>query len=203
LPSLIVRLSKRGNEIEINSDFGYALARRPSLDNMSNHHRQPAGRIMVSFPIFSLVALLLGVATEFMGIFDPANEWLRGGWESGGIDFSTTAGLTGPTGFLIGLVSVFALVAAILGTPGGLRRTIIGLSGLILSLALIPTFAVWGIFWKPFGMTLGILWAWFSSFLYARTHRMPCDVVNRGEVENVTQIKKDLFEQTRSRRSDG
>ena len=83
---------------------------------------------MVSFPIFSLVALLLGVATEFMGIFDPANEWLRGGWESGGIDFSTTAGLTGPTGFLIGLVSVFALVAAILGTPGGLRRTIIGRS---------------------------------------------------------------------------
>ncbi|MEJ6567373.1 MAG: hypothetical protein QNL80_00785 [Akkermansiaceae bacterium] len=170
---------------------------------MSNHHRQPAGRIMVSFPIFSLVALLLGVATEFMGIFDPANEWLRGGWESGGIDFSTTAGLTGPTGFLIGLVSVFALVAAILGTPGDLRRIIIGLSGLILSLALIPVFAVWGIFWKPFGMTLGILWAWFSSFLYARTHRMPCDVVNRGEIENVTQIKKDLLEQTRSRRSDG
>ncbi len=171
---------------------------------MPNHYHQPAGRFAISFSIFSIVALLLGFAAELIGVFDGANAGLKAAWENGGITFSAATGLSNLSGLLIGTCAIFGIVAAVLGTPGDSRRTILGLSALALSLALIPVFAVWGIFWKPFGFTLGIFWGWFSSFIYARTHRMPCESLTPDAAPNVIPMKHDLPPvKNRSRRSDG
>lgn len=170
---------------------------------MSYQHHQPAGRFAISFSIFSLVALLLGFAAELIGIFDNANASLRSAWENGGITFWTTTSVTDLSGFLIATCAILGIAAAVLGTPGNSRRLILGLSALALSLALIPVFAVWGIFWKPFGLTLGLFWAWFSSFLYARTHRMPCEADPENSAQNVIPMKHGLPPENRSVRSDG
>ncbi|MDA7931579.1 hypothetical protein N9B42_01280 [Akkermansiaceae bacterium] len=170
---------------------------------MPNHFQKPTGRFAISFSIFSIVALLLGFAAELTGTFDGPNATLEKAWENGGIVLSRSTGLTNLSGFLIGTCAILGLVAAVLGTPGNARRVILGLSALALSLALIPVFAVWGIFWKPFGLTLGIFWAWFSSFIYARTHRMPCEGVTENSAQNVIHMKHGLPPENRSRRSDG
>ena len=170
---------------------------------MPNHYHKPAGRFAISFCIFSIVALLLGFAAELIGVFDGANAGLKSAWENGGITFSASTGLSNLSGFLIGTFAILGLVTAVLGTPSDSRRAILGLSALALSLALIPVFAVWGIFWKPFGLTLGIFWAWFSSFIYARTHRMPCEGMTGSSAQNVIPMKHGLPPENRSRRSDG
>jgi len=124
-------------------------------------------------------------------------------WENLGISFSASTGVNQLSGFLIALVSILGLVAAVLGTPGDGRRVILGFSALALALALAPVFAVWGIFWKPFGLFLGLFWAWFSAFLYARTHRMPCEGAREKSAQNVIPIKGNLPPKSRSARSDG
>jgi hypothetical protein len=70
-------------------------------------------------------------------------------------------------------------------------------------LGLIPAFAVWGIFWNPFGMLLSVGWAWFSASVYAQTHRMPCEAIESGEAENVIQIDNGAGTGVKANRSNG
>ena len=164
---------------------------------------QPIGHLSVPLTVFGSVSLLLGTAAEAMAIFDGLTESLRGLWESGGLEIQAEMGLPGMVGLFIAAAASFGLVAAILGTPGTGRRLIVGFSALLLTLSLIPAFAVWGIFWKPFGVVLAVLWAWFSATIYAQTHRMPCEGVIEDTAKNVIRLEGDHMTKQHSKRSDG
>lgn len=164
---------------------------------------KPIGHFSVPLTIFGSVSLLLGTATEAMGAFDGLTESLRGVWQSGGLEILAEMGLPGLVGILITAAASFGLVAAILGTPGTGRRLIIGFSSVVLTLTLIPAFAVWGIFWKPFGIGLAVLWSWFSASIYAHTHRMPCEGGIEDSAENVIRLEGDHMTKQHSKRSDG
>ena len=84
-------------------------------------------------------------------------------------------GLFNVVGILITTFTSFGLIFAILSTPSAGRRLVLGFSALLLTIALIPAFAVWGILWKPFGGILAVLWSWVSASIYTATHRMPCE----------------------------
>lgn len=173
-----------------------------SPHTMPSHHK-PAGQIPVPLFVFGAVALLLGVMTEILGVFDRATASLRALCESGNVVLSTTAGVPDLSGILVTTCASFGLAGAVLTTPGNGRRVILGVSALTLTIAFLPAFAVWGIFWKPFGMTLAISWSWFSSFLYARTHRMPCEGVRSDDAENVIPLNGERALEDRSLRADG
>ncbi len=164
---------------------------------------KPTGHFPAPLMIFGFVSLLLGVATEVMGAFYGVTDALRGLWKSGGLVIQSEMGLPGMTGILIAAAASFGLVAAILGTPGAGKRGVIGISALLLTLTLIPTFAVWGIFWKPFGMILTVIWAWFSASIYAHTHRMPCEGVVETPAENVITLAGSLPMKRTQPRADG
>ncbi|MGC6581118.1 MAG: hypothetical protein ACON4K_02195 [Akkermansiaceae bacterium] len=169
---------------------------------MPSHHK-PAGQVPVPLFVFGAVALILGVMTEILGIFDGATASLRGLWESGKVVLEKTAGVPDLSGILLTTAASFGLAGAVLMTPGNGRRAILGISALVLTLGLIPAFAVWGVFWKPFGITLAIFWSWFSSFLYARTHRMPCEGVMAADAENVIPLSGERALEDRSLHTDG
>lgn len=152
-----------------------------------SHREKPEGHVPVPLTIFAFVALFLGVATELLGIFRALNRVLREACTNGGLVFHSEMGLSDPVGILITAAAVFGLVGAILATPGGGRRAIVGLSGLFLTLALVPAFAVWGIYWNPFGPALAVFWGWLSSTIYARSHHMPCE----GRIEPTAQKSLD------------
>ncbi|MGJ8696415.1 MAG: hypothetical protein ACSHYF_08850 [Verrucomicrobiaceae bacterium] len=169
---------------------------------MSSHHRQPAGRVTFPLYVFSFVALILGVSAEAMGVFSGLNESLKGGLESGGMILDREAGIMGAWGFIGAAAVIFGLTGAVLATPGTGRRLVLGVTALVLAAALIPVFAVWGVFWKPFGLLLGLLWGWLSAFLYARVHRMPAE----GELmnpANVISMNDSQSTPPTSRRADG
>jgi len=164
---------------------------------------KPAGRYAVPLIIFGFVSLLLGVATELLGIFGGLTESLREACMNGGLTFNAEMGLPDTTGILVTAAGVFGLVGAMLGTPGGARRTIIGVSALFLTVTLIPAFAVWGIFWKPFGMIIAVLWGWLSATIYAHSHLMPCEGVVGLPAENVIDLDGGLGSENYKRHADG
>ena len=150
-----------------------------------SHRPRPAGHVAGPLIILSFVALGLGFATEKMGIFDGANEALRGVWNERSLVIESETGLPGTVGILLTAFAVFGVVFSILGTPGEGRRAILGMSAVFLSVALLPCFAVWGIFWKPFGTILGVIWGWMSAAIYAHNHVMPCEISLSVAAENV------------------
>lgn len=165
---------------------------------------KPIGYFPVPLIIFSFVSLLLGTATEFMGAFDGLNEWLRTLWAANALEIRAEIGLPGKAGILLTAASSFGLISAILGTPGTVRRAILGASALFLSFTLIPAFAVWGVLWKPFGLILAVIWSWFSATLYAQTHLMPCEGRPGDEAQNVIRLEEgEHMTKQHSSRADG
>lgn len=142
---------------------------------MSQSVKTTAGHVPVPMLIFGSVSILLGLFAEMTGVFEGATKALRGVWLEAELVFETEMGLPGFVGFLVTAVACFGLVGAILATPGYGRRMVLGFSTLCLSLGMVPVLAVWGIFWKPFGVTLAVAWSWFSAMIYSSTHRMPCE----------------------------
>ena len=76
------------------------------------------------------------------------------------------------TGFIC-----FGVAFAVLDSPRAWRRVILGFTVIVLVAALVPTFAVWNIYFPPLMSLIGVFWAWFSSMMYANHHCMPCDQV--------------------------
>ena len=165
---------------------------------------KPIGHVPVPLITFSYVSLLLGTATEVMGAFRGLNGSMRELWSANGLVIRAEMGLPGFVGILITAAASFGLIGAILGTPGGGRRAVLGASALLLSLSLIPTFAVWGILWKPFGLILAVIWSWFSASIYARSHRMPCEGIVEDDAQNVIRLQEgEHMTKQHSNRADG
>ncbi len=152
---------------------------------------KPEGDFAFPLILFSFVSLLLGTGAEVMGVFEGLSDQLRDLWRVGGLEIQSEMGLPGLAGILVTAATCFGVLAAVLGSPGSGRRCLIGFSSLFLSFTLIPAFAVWGIFWKPFGMMLAVLWSWFSAMVYAQTHTMPCDGAVGGLTDPATRLEKE------------
>ncbi|MCH1420704.1 MAG: hypothetical protein L7W40_10415 [Akkermansiaceae bacterium] len=171
---------------------------------MTRETEKPTGHLPVPLITFSFVSLFLGTATELMGAFDGLNESVRGFWATNALELRGELGLPGKIGIVFTAVASFGLVAAILGTPGSVRRAILGVSVLLLSFTLVPVFAVWGYFWKPFGVILAVIWSWFSATVYAQTHRMPCEGRRGDDAQNVIRLKEgEHMTKQHSSRADG
>lgn len=166
-------------------------------------HQQPVGQVPVPLFIFSAVSLLLGFMTELLGVFEGMNESLRASWEARGVVFSVISGLPEGIGVFVVALAVGGVSASILSTSGSGRRIILAVSALVLSAAFLPVFAAWGIFWKPFGMILAVFWSILSSFLYVRTHRMPCEMILSKEAQNVISLSGAPAHEARSAHADG
>ncbi len=164
---------------------------------------KPPGHLAGPLLVFGSVSLVLGFAVEFLGVFRGAEEALLSVWKASGREFQLELGATSPLGILIGAAVCYGLTGAILGSPGIGRRLILGSSTFALGLALMPVLAVWGIFWKPFGLGLMILWAWFSAMIYAQGHRMPCDGAEGEEADNVISMDGKLSPKVKGGRANG
>ena len=168
-----------------------------------NYRAKPPGHVAVPLFLFGVLSIALGVVAEMVGVFRVPNQMLREAWQSGGLVVQVEMGLPGIVGFLITMLASFGLVGGILNTPGTGRRVVLGVTALFLSLSLILAFAVWGIFWKPFGLILAVGWAAFSSVIYASRHLMPCEQVDVEEAGNVIHLGGERGEEKTSNRANG
>lgn len=71
---------------------------------------------------------------------------------------------------------VYGVVWLVFETPGTGRRVMLLLTALVLTVALSPVLALWGAFWSPVSAGLGVVLGGLCAILWARQHRMPCEL---------------------------
>lgn len=72
-------------------------------------------------------------------------------------------------------VFCYGIAYAVLDSAGLWRRIVLGITAVVLTLAMVPAFAVWDIYFSPFVQLVGVFWSWFCVVLYTQHHQMPCD----------------------------
>jgi hypothetical protein len=70
-----------------------------------------------------------------------------------------------------------------------------GVSVLVLVLAMVPSLAVWHIYFSPFLTLVGVFWAWFFTLMYANHHLMPCEVTHAHQPIQKPQIARPVISQ--------
>ncbi len=147
---------------------------------MSDSRFLPAGKPGIPVLVIGAVSFVLALAADGLGVFALPQAALRSVLVAGGFDFSRDLGVRNLSGIILALLCCFGMAVMVLGTPGLWRRVMLGMSMLALTLVLVPVFGVWGVFWKPLALVLGVLWSWGSSLFYTSRHRMPCEPLLRA-----------------------
>lgn len=145
---------------------------------MSSHHHNhavPQGGVGGPGLLYGGVGLVLAMTMQMLGLFKSGDarlkKWLLEPVFHG--DMPDT--LVIPALILITAVFCFGLAFAILDSVGTWRRVILGITMMALTIAMVPTFAVWHVYFSPFVLLVGVFWTWFCTMMYVSHHVMPCD----------------------------
>ncbi len=149
---------------------------------MRSHHQhrpcpeRPGGRVDGPGLLYGGVGLVLAVAMQLAGVFKKADAGLLG--KLSGTVFRGQApevlGMAVPV--LLAAVFCFGVAFAVLDSAGVWRRVVLGVSAVVVAVAMVPAFAVWNVYFSPFLPVVGIFWSWFCTMVYAGHHTMPCDL---------------------------
>lgn len=94
---------------------------------------------------------------------------------------------------VIGALFSYGLAFAILDTAGTLKRVMLGVTVLVLVLAIQPTLAVWHLYFSPFLPVVSVFWTWFFTMLYVNHHVMPCELGAFSEEDHTVMNSTELL----------
>ncbi|MGB0775880.1 MAG: hypothetical protein ACPGUY_08540 [Akkermansiaceae bacterium] len=135
----------------------------------------PAGRVDGPGIMFGMVALVLAVVLEMLGLFKGANSTLLTSLLDPVFHGDEPQQLGIPLMVIVTGLFCIGLSYAVLDSSCSWRRCILGVSAVVVVLAMVPALAVWGYYFPPMMPVVGIVWAWFCTVIYASNHTMPCD----------------------------
>lgn len=147
---------------------------------MSSHHQHhahpaPAGRVGVPGLLYGSAGLAFTVVLHGIGLYRRADTWLFDLLSvplfNRGIPDLPSVSLR----VLCAAIFCYGVAYAILDSAALWRRMVLGLTAVVLTLAMIPAFAVWNVYFSPFIQIVGVFWSWFCVVIYTRHHHMPCD----------------------------
>jgi len=137
----------------------------------------PVGRLNTPALLYGSVGLLLSYALHWIGMFKHADALLLESlskplFHEGVADQPTMLSV-----IVVAAVFCYGIAFAVLDSPSVWRRVLLGFTAMILTVAMVPTFAVWNIYFSPFVQLVGVFWSWFCVVIYTQHHRMPCDSI--------------------------
>ena len=149
---------------------------------MSFHHHQSQSSTRISRVdgpclLYGSVGVWLSVALQYVGLFKKGDDRLMGVLSQPVFHGQMPEILSLPLQIVMTSVFCYALAFVVLDTAGTWKRVALGITVLVLLLAMVPTLAVWNIYYSPFLPVIGVFWAWFCSMMYVSHHVMPCEVV--------------------------
>lgn len=138
----------------------------------------PDGRVDVPGLLYGSVGLALSFALHWVGLFKRADAWLfdllhKPLFQEGVPDLPSASLL-----LVCSAVFCYGVAFAVLDSPELWRRVVLGVTAIVLTLAMIPAFAVWNVYFSPFVQLVGVFWSWFCVVIYTQHHQMPCDQVH-------------------------
>jgi hypothetical protein len=155
---------------------------------MSSHHQNhvvPAGRVDGPGLLYGGVGLALALAMQMLGLFMRGDGRLKQALLEPVFRGQLPDVLTTPALVIIAAVLCWGLAFAVLDSAGTWRRIVLGVTMVVIVLAMVPTFAVWNVYFSPFLPLVGVFWTWFCTMMYVNHHAMPCDGLSfKNEVLN-------------------
>lgn len=163
--------------------------------NQQHATPHPVGRVDMPGLLYGSVGLALSLALHWMGVLKRADVYLmellhQPLFRGGNPNLPSMALL-----ILLTAVFCYGVAFAVLDSPEVWRRVLLGVTAIVLSLAMIPAFAVWNIYFSPFIQIVGVFWSWFCVMVYTQHHSMPCD--GRPFELRITDPEPELLEPLR------
>lgn len=138
----------------------------------------PEGRVDVPGLLYGSVGLGLSVVLQWLGAYQRADSWLFGLLHEPLFRGGTPDLPAFELSIFFGAVFCYGIAYAVLDSALIWRKVVLGVTAVALSLAMIPAFAVWNVYFSPFLQVVGVFWSWFCVVLYTQHHQMPCDPVH-------------------------
>ncbi len=135
---------------------------------------QPAGHVILPAAAIGGLSMVLAVGLEFLGVLLRMNAMIARGVSRGDAE---TFPITLPVWWvwLTATVFAFGTAAAILGTPGQLRRGLLWLSAIILVAAWAPVLSLAARTPEIAAPLVATIWSGICALVYASRHDMPAD----------------------------
>lgn len=147
------------------------------------------------------LGLVVGLVSLLLGAGDSLGSWLQAGFERHGFPELTVWSPSSPFALLSLVILSFVAVLALEGTPGTGRRVMLLLSTLVLLAMASPVFALWGIFWNPFILLIGVCWAGLVALVHASNHDR-AEAERAVEEQNVVRMNPPVSPNRRRRRGE-
>lgn len=144
--------------------------------NVEDHGHRAVSRVDVPCLLYGSVGVCLAMAIHAIGLFKASDERLLGLLLGPLFHGEVPQTLPMPVQLLGLIVFCYGLAFAVLDSPASWRRVLIGFTVLVLVLAMVPSLAVWNIYFSPFLLLVGVFWTWFCTMMYVSHHLMPCEV---------------------------
>jgi hypothetical protein len=125
--------------------------------------------------LYGGVSMALALAMQLLGLFELGDARLQQSL-SWILSDSFQVVVSEPVLFMLAAMFSFGIAFAVLDSPAAWRRIVLGLTALVLVLAMVPVCALWQIYFSPFFVVVAYFWAWFCTMMYTSQHVMPCEI---------------------------
>jgi len=125
--------------------------------------------------LYGGVSMALALAMQLLGLFELGDARLQQSL-SWILSDSFQTVVSEPVLFMMAAMFSFGIAFAVLDSPAAWRRIVLGLTALVLVLAMVPVCALWQIYFSPFFVVVAYFWAWFCTMMYTSQHVMPCEI---------------------------
>jgi len=149
------------------------------MSSPHHHHSSadiPISRVDGPCLLHGSVGVAVAIVLQWVGMFDKGDARLMDALLKPVFHGQMPEFLSFPLQILITAVFCYGLAFAVLDTAGTGKRIGLGITVLMLVLTMVPTLAVWNIYFPPFLPVVGVFWTWFCCMMYVSHHVMPCEV---------------------------
>ena len=137
-------------------------------------HTHPAGHVLLPAAAIGGLSLGLAAGLELLGVLARVNAGIARIVSRGGAE-KFPKHVPDWCVWLAAALLACGLAAAILGTPGPVRRVILWLSAVVLVAAWAPVLSLAAHAPEIGAPWIATLWSGVCAIVYSARHRMPCD----------------------------
>lgn len=134
----------------------------------------PAGHVLRPAAAIGVLSLGLAAGLELLGVLARVNDGIARIVSRGGAE-RFPRHLPDGAAWLAAALFSFGLAAAMLGTPGPLRRLALWLSAVVLVAAWAPVLSLAAHTPEIAAPWIATLWSGVCAMVYTSRHRMPCE----------------------------
>jgi len=167
---------------------------------MNSHSHDHVSRVDAPCLLHGTVGVSIAIVMQILGLFKLGDNRLTAALLDPVFHGQAPEGVSLFVQVMVCAVLCYGIAFVVLDTAGVWRRVVMGVSVLVLVLAMVPSLAVWNMYFSPFLTVVGVFWAWFFSLMYANHHLMPCEVAHAPQPIQKPQIARPVISQDSPKR---